>query len=89
MVDHQVAQLITQDDMKAWLADHGLDIAQTCEATIRLSDGRNGCRAWLDATWYKLDERGRKYRDPDDCSQPAMGTSTIPLTSWPPLTQPG
>lgn len=93
----QASHVITQPDLKAWFAEHGIDISQVVEATVRLASSWTAryaelpavheVNAWLDVTWYKTDTRGRKYADsasPD--GGPATGSATIPLTSWPTLT---
>lgn len=87
----RATHLIADPDVRAWLADHGIDYSQVTEATIAIG-ARSGypiwpVRAWLDVTWYKLDEQGRRYVDPNLPDQAATGSSSVPLRSWPQLTE--
>ena len=82
------SHVITEDHITAWLAEHGLAADDVCTATISVGwsrPARHVC-AWLDAEWYKRDGKGHRYPDPDDHEQAAMGRTSVPLHSWPPLT---
>jgi hypothetical protein len=85
-MQHQVTHTLKLDDLAAWLAEHGLDINQVVEATIaieRRPQYADRIGAWLDVTWFRLNEFGYRYADGDEV---ATGHSTIPLSSLPPLT---
>lgn len=77
---------IPTEPLRAWLADHGLDIRDVREATISIGyPGRHGHPAWLDASWWKRNAHGERYWDGLG-QEAASGSSSIPLRSWPPLT---
>lgn len=92
--------VITRDDLTAWLAEHGgFAIGDVITAVIRLDARRTGgyietgtdhvsiaqVSAWLDVEWYKRDTDGNLYVD-ETGDAIARGTASIPLHSWPPLT---
>ena len=80
------SHIITEADVRMWLAEHGLSADDIAHASISVGWDTGGVRAWLDVQWYKRDGQGHRYRDPDDRGQAAMGSSSVPLHSWPPLT---
>lgn len=85
MIPVVATHTIQTEPLRAWLADHGLDIRDVCEATIRIGyPGHRGHPAWLDATWWKRNADGDRYWDGLD-KEAASGSSSIPLRSWPPL----
>ena len=90
----QATHVITQDEARSWLADHGFDISDVSEATIRIgssygwagADRVHQINAWLDITWYKRDGQGQRYTDHTEPDGVAIGTASIPLSSLPRLT---
>ncbi len=77
---------IPKDALTEWFAEHGLDIRDVREATVRMGfPGTHGHPAWLDVTWWKRNERGERYWDGIG-EYAASGAASVPLRSWPPLT---
>ncbi len=89
----QVTHQISNADLLAWLAEHGLDPQHVVTATISLNGRTSGAydgggrgyevNAWLDVEFYKLNAEGNRYADG---GRAATGTASVPLGSFPPLT---
>lgn len=84
----QATHHIDQVALEAWLGEHSLTPKDVREASIGIGWVRGSAQigAWLDVTWYKRNEAGNLYVDPDNRDEAATGHSTIPLASFPPLT---
>lgn len=78
---------MAEDDVAAWLAEHGLAIDEVVDAVVRIGyPGRHGHPAWLDVTFYKLNGNGERYADHTGEHVVATGRASVPLRSWPRLT---
>jgi hypothetical protein len=90
-VNQRESHLITTDDLRSWLADYGFDIHQVSEVNISLRRGSGdpSIHAWMDVTWYQLNARGERYgvRVSSFDMEPAQASTTVPLRSFPKLTE--
>jgi hypothetical protein len=86
----RATHVISMDDARVWLKEHGLDISEVVEATIHL-DNRgsvaNDICAWVDVVFYKTNERGDRYlvTNYESGKDPATGRASIPLHRFPDL----
>jgi hypothetical protein len=80
--------IIELPEVRRWLAEHGLDVAQVSDVTIHIGRhyGSKAVHVWLDVDWYTTDQMGCRYVTGNRESAAAHGHSTIPLKSWPALT---
>lgn len=86
LIAHQATYAIARDDAAAWMIAHGVDYTQVQEAVIHVGVPGGKVIAWLEVTWYKVDARGNRYCTDSSREMVATGHSSIPLSSWPPLT---
>lgn len=79
--------IIEFPEIQRWLAEHGFDVSQVSDVTIRIGYhyASHGVQAWLDVDWYATDQMGKRYVT-GNREGAAHGHSTIPLKSWPTLT---
>jgi hypothetical protein len=86
-VELQVTHVVALSDALVWLAEHGVDGNEVQRAAVHIDrDGGAHIRAWLDVTYYLLNEHGERYPDWSvDPPEATTAQATIPLRSWPPL----
>jgi hypothetical protein len=85
-VEMQTKALILNDDLRPWIEEHGLVMKYVRSASIQIRPDGRGAAVWLEAQFYKLDDKGEIYVEYTPEPMAAMGTCSIPLKSWPPLT---
>jgi hypothetical protein len=85
VVEPQASHSFRQEDVRKWLADHGIDMNDVCAGglTIRFDRRGHDLPAFIDVDWFKRDVEGKYYADANN--EAARGRSTIRLTYLPPL----
>jgi hypothetical protein len=82
VIETQATHVLKLDDVKSWLAEHGVDIDNAVDVTIRIAQPGTEIAAWADIRFYKLDDRGWRYSEGDEV---AVGQVSVPLRSFPTL----
>lgn len=85
MIPDRPTNVIAFDEVRSWLAEHGVGIDQTINAVIRVDRARGDIGAWLDVTYYLRDDSGGRFFDPVT-GEAATASASIPLTRFPQLT---
>ncbi len=85
MIKTSATHVFRLEEVRVWLAEHGLDVNSITGATIRLSrpSREDLIAAWVDVVFYKGDHRGDHYFDAGDDA--ARGQASVPLRSLPAL----